>query len=246
MKHHIEDVKGHPFLNDQNLIILSETWLSDIDTQGNTRYCLPNYTANFCNAGNGKGVASYFEDSFCHVESVVDSTYQLTKFSMSFNDASGEKVDTIWIGVYRSSVILNPLNPNDLQIISHLLRIIDLDKICIIFGDFNVDLKKDPNHPIVQVLRLKNIEQVIDLPTHNRGGIIDHLYIYRPTSYASVIIEWDLFFPFYSDHAGIAITIHKGEKVFKSVPCTVPDELLQETEPAPSRTSNRKTKSTTS
>ena len=31
-KHHIEDVKKHHLLHDQNLFVLSETWLSDVQT----------------------------------------------------------------------------------------------------------------------------------------------------------------------------------------------------------------------
>merc|ERR1712074_274007 len=41
--HHIEDVKHHNTLLDQNLIILSETWIPTADINVNRRYSLPNY-----------------------------------------------------------------------------------------------------------------------------------------------------------------------------------------------------------
>ena len=69
---------------------------------------------------------------------------------------------------------------------------------------------------------------MIDEPTHMQGGIIDHLYVRCPLNYYGIEIHSDITTPFYSDHFGIRITIHKKEKEFKHIPSTVPDYLIEE------------------
>ena len=73
-----------------------------------------------------------------------------------------------------------------------------------------------------------NCVQLIDHPTHKDGGIIDHLYMYRPSCYSEVIISWELFSPFYSDHFGISIIINKGNNPFLQMPTTIPDDLIND------------------
>ena len=92
---------------------------------------------------------------------------------------------------------------------------IDISRICIIGGDFNLDFRKQSNNIILKQLKNMNFMQMIDYPTHMQGGIIDHLYIYCPKTHNDVLIESDLISPFYSDHFGICIDIYKGEKTFK-------------------------------
>ena len=70
--------------------------------------------------------------------------------------------------------------------------------------------------------------KLIDAPTHMKGGTIDHLYVWRPPGFTNILINWELFSPFYSDHFGISITINKEKDVFKSILSTVPDYLIEE------------------
>ena len=70
--------------------------------------------------------------------------------------------------------------------------------------------------------------QHIDIPTHKDGGILDHMYLYRPNTFKEVIISWELFCPFYSDHFGISIIINKRNNEFLTTPSTVPDDLLRD------------------
>ena len=85
LMHHIEDVRNHAILQDQNLVILSETWIpatywNDTDQQ----YSLPNFNSNFCNVGNWKGMAGYSDETFKYGDYVVYETYQIMKYSTSF------------------------------------------------------------------------------------------------------------------------------------------------------------------
>ena len=58
--HHIEDVKHHHKIREHELILLSETWISDRHTSNvSNPYQIPNYTSHYNNIGNGKGLASF-------------------------------------------------------------------------------------------------------------------------------------------------------------------------------------------
>ena len=75
-----------------------------------------------------------------------------------------------------------------------------------------------------------NFIQLIDLPNHRNGGIIDHFFLYRPNEMGDVIINWEIIATFYSDHFGISIIINKGQNAFREMCSTVPDELLDDTQ----------------
>ena len=75
-------------------------------------------------------------------------------------------------------------------------------KPCIIVGDFNIDFLNMPNELIITQIMSNGFTQIVTSPTHDKGGLIDHVYV------KNVIenIEVHLSFPFYSDHAAILIT----------------------------------------
>ena len=80
-------------------------------------------------------------------------------------------------------------------------------KPCIIVGDFNIDFLNSPNELIITQIISKLIlsngfHQIVTLPTHDKGGLIDHIYIKN----VSEQIDVSLNFPFYSDHAAILVT----------------------------------------
>ena len=58
LMHHIEDIKKHHILHDQNLLVFSETWISPCqENEVDQRYSLDNFVPKFCNVGNGKGTS---------------------------------------------------------------------------------------------------------------------------------------------------------------------------------------------
>ena len=80
--HHIEDIKQHHKILEHNLICLSETWLSDRITNALPgTYQIPNYTPNYINVGNGKGLATFSEPSFYIEQNVLEDSFQVTKYS---------------------------------------------------------------------------------------------------------------------------------------------------------------------
>ena len=67
LKKQFLDIKAdHKFIN-TGLILLTETWLSSSQAGG---YDIDDYSANFNNAGHGKGIASYARDMFSHQKKI--------------------------------------------------------------------------------------------------------------------------------------------------------------------------------
>ena len=83
------------------------------------------YISDFCNAGRGKGLASYSECTFQYQSKLVQDQFQLTKFSTTFDHWSGKTVNMDVISLYRSTG-----NKRDAELIMELSRLIDHSKIC--------------------------------------------------------------------------------------------------------------------
>ena len=124
------------------------------------------------------------------------------KYTLNFLHSTQQNVQCDVIGVYRSSVDGNMNN-----FLFDLTSLIDISKICIILGDFNICQRKDTNHIIIRTLLEKGFKKCIDFPTHVQGGRIDHGYIFLPMEYLFVNVTFDLFSPYYSDHYAMSITI---------------------------------------
>ena len=105
---------------------------------------------------------------------------------------------------------------------------IDLTRICIISGDFNLNYLTESSNIIIKELHRLCFKQMMDEPTHMQGGIIDHLYIYCPPFYKNVLIKSSLISAFYTDHFGIHIKLFKKENEFKHIESSVPDYLIDQ------------------
>lgn len=222
--HHIEDVKQHPKILEHDMIFLSETWLSDIHTSADSNpYQINGYNAHYINVENGKGLAAFNEPNFEFVQSSSCSSFQIIKFSTSFVHHTGITVPIDVISLYRSK-----LCPKDEELLSILKNMVQYDKVCIIVGDINLPFQTESRHFLISEILKMNFNQLIDQPTHHDGGIIDYLFLYRPTFFKEVIISYELFCPFYSDHFGISISLNKQDNPFLMMESTVPDHLLVE------------------
>ena len=91
-------------------------------------------------------MAGYSDEMFKYEECVICETYQIMKYSTSFMHKINNETKVCIISLYRSS-----RNPNDIEISSHLLRMMDPTRICIIAGDFNLNFKTDSNNLIIKV-----------------------------------------------------------------------------------------------
>ena len=80
-------------------------------------------------------------------------------------------------------------------------------KKCIIMGDLNFDFQTKHKHPIRTSMTAQKYDQLIKLPTHYSGNLIDQ--IYKKGHFQ--ILEWRTFPSHYSDHMSLAILMERSE-----------------------------------
>ena len=191
------------------LFFLCETWLPNApNSSTGDFYKLNDYVSKFCSAGNGKGIASYSDPVFAFQGQIRNAYHQIMKYSTSFLHFPGKMVYIEIIGLYRSTG-----NLRDKELLSDLTSMVNKDNICIILGDFNLRYTMNNPHMVLQYLKNNSFCQLVDTPTHSRGGLIDHFYIRKPSGFENVIVNWHLYAPFYTDHFGVCVTINKGRAV---------------------------------
>ena len=187
VKNHRNLIKDYIVTSDIPVLALQETWL-DIDEYLE----IQGYQAHFVNQGHGKGVVTYFKDNFKVTGTIKADTYQISKIS-------SETLDVV--NVYRN------WNENTSQdsFLKDLQNLTSGQRLCYVVGDFNVDILKSHTHQICSMLKDNGFEQIISSSTHEGGGLIDHVYVKNITGGKLPVVS--LSFPFYTDHAAIAISI---------------------------------------
>ena len=82
------NIKSDRSLLKSNVLILTETWLEFKNKE--EEYQLPNFTANFCCKGRGKGLASYsYDGGFQHVMNLNQDGFSITKLENETLDIIG-------------------------------------------------------------------------------------------------------------------------------------------------------------
>ena len=189
MKNKFQHIRSDESLQKSDGIVLTETWLDP--EQQEAEYTLQNYAVSLNSGGRGKGIASYFNNKFDHVQNIAAEGYSMSKISSKDLDV---------IGVYKSRL-------GDLQdILTKIEEMIDDKKITVIGGDFNICVLKHPNNLMTRKLKEKHFDQTVKQATHIEGGVIDHLYIKkRKGEDISCVVE--VLPKYYSDHDCICVTL---------------------------------------
>ena len=181
-KHH-ENLVKDPSI-DAKVIALQETWCHpDRDYQ---TLEFPGFQKHLVSKGHGKGIATYFKSNFQVTGSYVSDLYQICKVSSSAVDI---------VNVYCSQGF------DKASFLKDLGALVRGRKQCFIVGDFNIDFLSCPKDAVISKITSSGFKQIITLPTHVSGSLLDHVYIRNPSAHYSEEIN----FPFYSDHAAISI-----------------------------------------
>ena len=168
-----------------NVINLQETWCSPEDNE--TEYQMQGYQLHMVNQGRGKGIATYYSNEFEVSGTINKELYQMLKIKGSNFDV---------INVYCSR------GANRADFLRDLGSLAAAQRPCLITGDFNINYMKDPKDSIVARILSCGFNQIVKGPTHKDGGLLDHIYTKR--------LGWEprvhMNFPYYSDHAAIAVS----------------------------------------
>ena len=182
---HFPDMISSPNIKVSDVICVQETWIQpgkhvtdDLQMDG--------FTAHFNSIGKGKGIATYFRDTFIFDVDVTQPTYQMTKVNSQFL--------TI-INVYRTS--------NAAEQFTHDLHaIIDEDRPTYIIGDFNIDFISQKENRVIKMLHAMGFMQLVKHPTHILGHLLDHFYSNSCSDNVSLHQES----PYFSDHDILHVT----------------------------------------
>ena len=189
LKAHFNDIKTDDKLFKADIIHLVETSLTKEDYI--EEFTLDGYSEAFINIGNGKGIATYYDDMKVKpIEEVKMDKYQITKFQHKALDI---------INIYRSQT------GHSVELLESLKKQMEPGRITLITGDFNICFVENFNNRLVQGLLGLGFDQLVHEPTHIRGRHIDQVYFLDPTKRLKLIV--DRYSPYYSDHDGIFITI---------------------------------------
>ena len=167
-----------------SVIALQETWCDPSKENNNLK--LQGYEMHLVSQGRGKGVATYFRPGFQVGGAVNVSSYQMSKVSCKNYDV---------VNIYRSQ------NCNKQDFLKDLGSLVHGSKPCFIVGDFNIDCLKTPDDAILKKITSSGFKQIVDFPTHDQGGALDHVYCKRIPFEPKI----EFAFSFHSDHAMISI-----------------------------------------
>ena len=167
------------------VLTLQETWCHNV--HDNNHLQIPGYLIHLVSQGNGKGIATYFKAGFSVTGTINKSLYQISR-------VSSDTLNVINVYISRGA--------DKREFMKDLGLLAKGTKPCIIVGDFNIDFLKTPDEFIIRQIVSNGFKQIVTSPTHEKGGLIDHVYIKNVTDKLEVTLR----FPFYSDHAAILLT----------------------------------------
>ena len=87
MKNKFEHIREDESLGKSDVIVLTETWLDP--EQQDEEYKLLDYDVNLNSGGRGKGIATYFNNKFNHVQNIRIDGYSMSKTSAKDLDVIG-------------------------------------------------------------------------------------------------------------------------------------------------------------
>ena len=167
-------------------LCLQETWLHE--NEDATLYKLKEMIPHLNSVGRGRGIATYNNEDFVLREFISEPDCQLMKVSC-------EKFDLI--NVYRSQecsvfkdkieYVVDPLRPT------------------ILTGDTNIDISKDSGKLFVEFMKHLGLTQLVKNPTHDQGGLLDHVYVTQDLIERVSVSQTGVYF---SDHQLITIKVN--------------------------------------
>ena len=180
LKQHATDLKNDRFLMNSDIIAVQETWM---DTDNDVPSEFTHWPSYYVHAGS-KGIALLTKDEPCKIVKYKTSHCSLIK-------ATYEKFDIL--NIYRHSDDTN-ISSFAIEIISEL----DVSKTQIIVGDMNIDIRNVSSR-LTDALKERGFTQLVTRPTHDLGGLIDHVYFASPSPEHSCSI-YKYHTVFWSDH----------------------------------------------
>ena len=171
---------------ESDVFSLGETWLHP-----GAKFNFEGFDGHFSSYGYGKGVAAFVKFELSKTPHIFASEY-LSVIKLS-------KVNMDLIFVYISQKCQK-------QILINVLKdLIDINNPTIVIGDFNEDYS---NSSLVSMaLKTMDFHQQVDESTHDKGHVIDHLYVNQKLRAIGFFTEKKS--AYYSDHDILSIYVQQ-------------------------------------
>ena len=186
------DVESDPYAQRSKIVAVVETWIDPKEESKIKSKLGTFYGASY---GNGKGCGIFTNEKVTKVNKTVTDNFQLVSLMLPNN------VQVIIVYCSSTSAI-----SEHVEKLKEKLNEILISKTCYITGDFNFETNEKGVHSLMDFFKEKGLEQVIHLPTHEKGRTIDHLYVPKASKEE---IDYKLSYPIYSDHAAIRLKFEK-------------------------------------
>jgi len=187
LRAHIEDVKLDNSIVGSDFFGLAETWLYP-----NESLSIEGFQSCFVNVGKGKGIASF---SKIGLETVVSSSI-------------GDNYSAICVRSQYLDIIFVYLSQdfNKDQLFTLLDDWIVTTKETALLGDVNWNYLEE-EHDMKKFMIKKGFSQLIESPTHEKGSLIDHVYVNEKLSENGCLaLQESVHF---SDHNLITLLVNK-------------------------------------
>ena len=182
LREHYQDVVKDPLLMNSDILGLGETWLHEGETAD-----IPNYYATYVNSGKGKGLSAFCKSG-------------LFTIILQESDASG-----LFVSHDRLDVVFLYLSHNFKwsTVMEFLENVISPVKATVLMGDLNWHYPD--SHPMKKYMKSKGFYQLSRRATHEKGRILDHLYISEHLKETKMAVKQQS--SYYSDHDTLKIYV---------------------------------------
>ena len=188
---HFQDMQKDDFIMKSDIILVQETWFESDPKDPITQ------VHEYFIHGRSKGIALFTKTRPNQIESFQTAHCSIIK-------ASYDKFDLI--NLYRFSS-----DTNILQFTADVLALLDTSKSQVVAGDINIDLLKTPQNHFTHSLEVRGFHQIVTKPTHELGGLIDHVYFYSP--HKEVLCAMHKYHTvFWSDHTCQSFILNTSSK----------------------------------
>ena len=187
LKKHFVDLERRYLNKAIDSLCLQETWLSENDDAA--FYKISTVIPHLNSVGRGRGIAIYNSQDFVlRGEFIGEPDCQLMKVSC-------EKFDIV--NVYRSQ---------ECTVFKEKIEyVVDPYRPTILTGDTNIDISKDSGKHFLQFMKDLGFTQLVQFPTHDHGGLLDHVYVTQDLIERVSVTQTGIYF---SDHQLITIKVN--------------------------------------
>ena len=155
---HLPDVRTDNVLRKSDIIILGETWLKPSENVELSDY----QSLHVKSEEGGKGLSVFIK---CGIK-FKDQLFHGNKFSLILVQLAMIDIIFVYLSKGFNWIVLKEV----------LEECIHTPKDIALIGDTNIDILTE-NHNLIDYLLEKSFVQIVQQPTHEHGGLLDHIYI---------------------------------------------------------------------